>query len=261
MPAWADLAAPELRDLARKDAVVLCPVASLEQHGPHLPAGTDSLIGDAVCRAACARAQTPAVSLPPLWTGLSEHHFPFGGTISLDATPFLAVLRGIARSLRASGFRRLFLVNTHGGNTEAVALAAREIGFEMGMPVVAASPWRIAAAEIARLLDRQGGVQHACEAETSVLLHLAPHLVHADRIANSLAEGGISAGEVFARPLSFAERAPKTGVRGDPRAASAEKGAAILAALAEGVACAIDDPALWRAPDLVWRPGRGLEPL
>ena len=52
MPAWADLAAPELRDLARADAVVLCPVASLEQHGPHLPVWTDSLIGDAVCRAA-----------------------------------------------------------------------------------------------------------------------------------------------------------------------------------------------------------------
>ena len=261
MPAWADLAAPELRDLARADAVVLCPVASLEQHGPHLPAWTDSLIGDAVCRAAADRAATPSVSLPPVWTGLSEHHFPFGGTISLDSAALFAVLRGIARSLQACGFRRLFLVNTHGGNTEAVALAARDLAVEFAMPVVAASPWRIAAAAIARILTAQSGVQHACEAETSLLLHLAPQLVHADRIADSLSEGGIAAGEVFARALSFAERAPRTGVRGDPRAATAEKGAAILDALAAGVAQAVDDASLWRRPDPVWRAGRGLDPL
>ncbi|MCS6930769.1 MAG: creatininase family protein [Acetobacteraceae bacterium] len=261
MPAWADLAAPELRDLARADAVVLCPVASLEQHGPHLPTATDSLIGDAVCRAASDRTASPSVALPPVWTGLSEHHFPFGGTISLDHAALFAVLRGIARSLRACGFRRLFLVNTHGGNTEAVALAAREIAAEFAMPVVAASPWRIAAAEVARLLDRQGGVQHACEAETSLLLHLAPRLVHAERIAGSLSEGGVAAGEVFARALSFAERAPRTGVRGDPRAATAGKGAAILEALAAGLARAVDDASLWRDPDPVWRAGRGREPL
>lgn len=261
MPAWADLAAPELRALAAADAVVLCLVASLEQHGPHLPVWTDSLIGDAVCRAASDRSTTPCVSLPPVWTGLSEHHFPFGGTISLDSSALFAVLRGIARSLRANGFTRLFLINTHGGNTEAVALAARELAFEFGMPVVAASPWKIAAATIAPVLTAQSGVQHACEAETSLLLHLAPHLVHADRIAGSLSEGGIAAGEVFARALSFAERAPRTGVRGDPRAATAEKGAAILDALASGVARAVDDAALWRTPDPVWRAARGLDPL
>ena len=259
MPAWADLAAPELRDLARADAAVLCPVASLEQHGPHLPVWTDSLIGDAVCRAASDLAASPSVSLPPVWTGLSEHHFPFGGTVSLDSAALFAVLRGIARSLRACGFGRLFLVNTHGGNTEAVALAARDLAAEFAMPVVAASPWKIAAAAVAPLLERQSGVHHACEAETSLLLHLAPHLVHADRIADSPSEGGIAAGEVFARALSFAERAPRTGVRGDPRAATAEKGRAILAALAGGVAGAVDDAALWRVPDAVWRPGRGLE--
>jgi len=261
MAAWADLAAPELRDLARADAVVLCPVASLEQHGPHLPTWTDSLIGDAVCRAASDRAATPAVALPPVWTGLSEHHFPFGGTISLDSSALFAVLRGIARSLLACGFRRLFLVNTHGGNTDAVALAARDLAFEFGMPILAASPWKIAAAAVAQILTAQSGVQHACEAETSLLLHLAPHLVHADRIAGSLSEGGIAAGEVFARALSFAERAPGTGVRGDPRAATAAKGAAILEALAAGVARAVDDASLWRQPDAVWRGGRGLDPL
>lgn len=261
MPAWADLAAPELRALAAADAVVLCPVASLEQHGPHLPVWTDSLIGDAVCRAASDRAKTPCVSLPPVWTGLSEHHFPFGGTISLDSSALFGVLRGIARSLVACGFRRLFLVNTHGGNTEAVALAARELAVEFGMPVVAASPWKIAAAAVAPLLTEQSGVQHACEAETSVLLHLAPHLVHAGRIAGGVPQGGIAAGEVFARALSFAERAPVTGVRGDPRAATAEKGAAILDALASGVARAVEDASLWRQPDPVWRAGRGLEPL
>jgi creatinine amidohydrolase len=129
------------------------------------------------------------------------------------------------------------------------------------MPVIAASPWRIAASAVAQILTAQSGVQHACEAETSLLLHLAPHLVRADRIAESVSEGGIAAGEVFARALSFAERAPRTGVRGDPRAATAEKGAAILEALASGVARAVEDASLWRQPDPVWRAGRGLDPL
>jgi creatinine amidohydrolase len=82
---WERLTAPELRALAERNAVVVVPVASLEQHGPHLPVWTDSFIGHSVSvRAAELCADLPAVVTPPMWLGLSEHHFPFGGTISLD---------------------------------------------------------------------------------------------------------------------------------------------------------------------------------
>jgi creatinine amidohydrolase len=90
---WDRLTAPELRALAAQDAVVVLPVASLEQHGPHLPVWTDSFIGHAVAVAGAERCgEGKAVVLPPMWTGHSEHHFPFGGTISLDYATFAAML-------------------------------------------------------------------------------------------------------------------------------------------------------------------------
>ena len=84
-----------------------------------------------------------------MWMGLSEHHFPFGGTVSLDYATFHAVLRCVVRSLRADGFGRLFIVNGHGGNIEPLAVSARELAHEFGVPVVATTWPNAAPAEIA----------------------------------------------------------------------------------------------------------------
>jgi creatinine amidohydrolase len=255
---WERLTAPELRDLAARDALVVLPVASLEQHGPHLPVWTDSFIGHAVCvRAAELAADLPAVVLPPLWTGLSEHHFPFGGTVSLDYPTFHAVLRCVVRSILAGGFRRLFLVNSHGGNIDALAVSARELAHEFAIPVAAATHARLAAAAIAEILETQSSMHHACEAETAVWLALDPAQVRTEKLAETASNGGFAANEAaLSRFWSFAERAPRTGVRGDPRAATAEKGERLLAAMAEAVAKAMRDPALSSPPDAVWTPGR-----
>jgi creatinine amidohydrolase len=100
-------------------------------------------------------------------------------------------------------------------------------------------------------------MQHACEAETSLWLHLDAAQVRRDEIANTIFPGGFSAGDAaVSRFWSFAERAPVTGVRGDPRAATAAKGERILAAMAEALARVMRDPAVWSAPDAVWRAGR-----
>ncbi len=255
---WERLTAPELRALAARDPVVVLPVASLEQHGPHLPVWTDSFIGHAVAVAGAERCgEGAAVVLPPMWTGLSEHHFPFGGTISLDYAAFAAVLRCVARSIMADGFRRLFLLNSHGGNIEPLAVAAREMAHEFAIPVVTTTITKLAPAAIAAALTTQPGMQHACEAETSLWLHLDPGQVRADQVAHSVSPGGFAAGDQAAtRFWSFAERAPITGVRGDPRAATAEKGRAMFEAMADGLAAMLMDPQIWRAPDPVWRPGR-----
>lgn len=253
---WERLTAPELRAFAAADALVLLPVASLEQHGPHLPVWTDSQIGHSTCiRAAkIASAGMPVVVLPPMWLGMSEHHFPFGGTISLDYATFHGVLRCIVRSLQADGFRRLFLVNSHGGNIDPLAVSARELAHEFGMPVCAASIAHLAAARIAEVLERQSGMQHACEAETSLWMAIDPNQVRRDQLEAAVSPGGgVSASSSgVTRFWSFAERAPETGVRGDPRVATAAKGEAILAAMAEALAKAMQDPLLWRTPDAVW---------
>jgi creatinine amidohydrolase len=254
---WERLTAPELRELADRNAVVVVPVASVEQHGPHLPVWTDSFIGHEVAiRAAQLCGDLPAVVTPPMWLGLSEHHFPFGGTISLDYATFAAVLRCIVKSLLADGFSRVMLFNSHGGNIEPLAVSARELAHEFGVPVLTATAPQLAAQQIAAVLTTQPGMQHACEAETSLWLHLDPSQVRHDRIAESFSTAQPKAGGAVTRFRSFAERAPGTGVRGDARAATADKGAAMFEAMAEGLAQELRDTANWSPPDDVWARGR-----
>jgi creatinine amidohydrolase len=257
---WARLTAPEVRALAgRGRALAVLPVGALEQHGPHLPTCTDSLIATALAvRAARLAGPTePALVLPAVWTGLSAEHLPLGGTIALDFAALSGVLRGVVRSLRALGFARLLVVNGHGGNDEALAVCCRELAVEFGFPIVAAMPWRLVPDTLRGVLETQSGVRHACEAETSVMLALAPELVRSERMQPPDA-GGVAADPALSRFWSFAERAPASGVRGDPRSASAVKGEKLLAAMAEALAAAIRDITLWRTPDPVYSPGRGL---
>lgn len=262
---WSRLTAPEIRALAgRGQALAVLPVGALEQHGPHLPVSTDSRIAWelAVRAARLAAADIPVLALPAIWTGMSEHHLPFGGTISLDYAGLAGVLRGVVRSLRAIGFARLLVVNAHGGNDDPLNVACRELAHEFGLPVVAARPWSMIPEVIARVLERQTGVHHACEAETSVMLALAPELVRTELLdaAATQAPGAVAARPALSRFWSFAERAPGSGVRGDPRPATAAKGETLLAAMVEALAAAMRDETLWRAPDNVWASGRGLPP-
>lgn len=261
---WSRLTAPEIRTVAADpDALVVLPVGSLEQHGPHLPTITDTRTAwEAAIRA--ARVATAdgvrVLVLPGLWTGMSEHHLPFGGTISLTYAEFHGVLHGVARSLRALGFSRLLIVNGHGGNENPLSVAVRELAVEFGMAIVAVSPWDVAAASIMTLMETEGGPMHACEAEASVMLAMAPDIVRADRFEEAVRQAPPAAkGRAgFSRFWSFAERAPVTGVRGDPRPATAAKGEAMLDAMAKALAGAMADKTLWRRPDPVWTPGRGL---
>jgi creatinine amidohydrolase len=264
---WTRLTGPEIRAVAaRPGALAILPVGSLEQHGPHLPVITDTRTAwEVSLRAArLASPETPVLVLPGMWTGMSEHHLPFGGTITLDYETFHAVLRGITRSLRALGFARLLIVNGHGGNVEPLAVSARELAHEYGLPVVATTPWSIpeAAAAVAALMESASAVQHACEAETSVMLAMTPDTVKTDKFEEAVRQAppAIPGRPGFSRFYAFSERAPATGVKGDPRPATAEKGEKMLDALAAAVADAFTDTNLWRTPDAVWSPARGQGP-
>jgi len=249
---WAALTAAEIQArAARPGAVLILPVASVEQHGPHLATGVDMVLCGGVARRTAMRLMErgiPAVVAPCQWMGLAEHHMGFGGTFTLDVDTFRAVLRCLVRSAARHGFRRVFIVNGHGGNTETVAVAAMELGFDLGVAVAAATYWLACAEPFGRILERQPNVLHACEGETSMMMVLAPASVRTERIAQAVPEGGpvglggMPPGVVRRRP--FRDLTP-TGVIGDPRAASAEKGEAMLAAAAERLSAAIADPALW----------------
>lgn len=259
---WARMTAPELKALAMSGkALAILPAGALEQHGPHLPVIVDTASANAASLAAAQEvaADMPVAVLPPLWMGMSEHHLPFGGTISLDYAAYRAVLAAIVRSLKAIGFARLLIVNGHGGNIEGLNLSARELAVEYDMPIATIMPWMNARAEITALME-SAAPGHACEGETSLMLAIAGDVVRTEKfeeaasstIAPTNAPPGVS------RFYSFAERAPQTGVMGDPRKATAAKGEAVLAIHKRLVVEAIRNERVWSQPDAVWQEGRGL---
>ena len=246
---WAELKAAELQALAAQGAIVVVPVASIEQHGPHLPVMTDSLLCSTVARRGAARAvapeRRPVVVAPTVWSGLSEHHMPFGGTLSLDFPTFSALLGGVCRSLARHGFGRVLLLNGHGGNEAALHVIVEQLSPAFEGVLACANYWHLAALEFAQILERQPGVQHACEAETSMVLALRPELVDPTRFAEAKFEAGKRPGGAAYRWQSFAARTA-SGVLGDPTAASAEKGERLLEAAAAALAQLLHDEPFWQ---------------
>lgn len=246
--AWAHLTAAEIQARALPETVVLIPTASIEQHGPHLATGTDMWLASAVAARAAARlvaAGTPALVTPCIWSGLAEHHMAFGGTLTLDEAGFAAVVGGVARSVARHGFRRICLVNGHGGNVEAVATAAIVLTRSLGVPVVGVTYWLAAAPAFAAILETQPNVMHACEAETSMVLALHPGAVRPDALDRAIPRRATPpAPPGFKRHRGFAEMT-ETGVLGDPRAASAAKGERLLEAAAARLAEELARPELW----------------
>ena len=179
---WNRLTAPELRDLALRDAVVLLPVGSTEQHGAHLPTGVDDFLAAEVCRrAAVAAAPLPVVVAPSVSCGLAEHHMPFGGTLTLSLPTFHALLRDICGSILRAGFRRILLVNGHGGNVTALHALVNELTVELQAPIAVTSYFTAGREVIANTLETQRHLMHACEGETSMALAAFPDLVRTEK--------------------------------------------------------------------------------
>lgn len=251
---WRKLRAEQLREKAREDAIVILPVASLEQHGPHLPVEVDSILGETVARrtadAVAARGQ-PVLVLPVLWTGLSEHHMSFGGTVTLDNATFAALVEGVVRSVLRHGFRRIVLLNAHGGNENALRTITDDLTPKLRVPIVQFTYWYAAAVAIAKILETQGGLQHACEAETAMMMAVRPELVATDRIPLARANTTPDLQDVVGGGVymwrSIGSRSG-SGVIGNPEAASVEKGERLFAAIATALADKLCNPELWALP-------------
>ena len=247
---WMRLTFAELNARAAEGALVIVPVASLEQHGPHLATGVDIICANGVAQRVARRmaaAGRAVVVTPCVWTGLAEHHVAFGGTVTLDFATFSAVLKGVVRSAARAGFKRVMLLNGHGGNAEAVAVIAGECQAECGIAVAAGTYWHLAGDAFAPILERQSNVMHACEAETSMVMTLLPDAVRAERLGEAYGphstrpEGQPAA---MIRRRSFRD-VTASGVIGDARSASAEKGEALLEAAAERIADELSNARLW----------------
>jgi creatinine amidohydrolase len=245
---WPDLPALSSR-------IFVVPLGSLEQHGKHLPVFTDSLIiGHIADRIEELRSSDIAL-LPVQWLGHSPHHRRFG-CVSLDLTPYVEMIRGICRSLVHMGARRILLLNGHGGNDIPCKAALRELKSEFeslrDLYIAYAAYWNLASAEFTAIRESpSGGMGHACEMETSILLHRDPELVDMTKAVR----GGPSEEHGF-RTIDMLKSQPffminefdefsETGVIGMPDFADSEKGARFLEAATQAVARFLDEFAQW----------------
>ena len=230
---WARLRADELCKYAQDDTVVILPVAALEQHGPHLPVMVDSRLAEEVSKrtASLGRAKgIPIITLPVVWHGLSEHHMPFGGTVTLTSNTFFLIVRDLIKSISRHGFSKFLILNGHGGNITAAEVCAQDISMELSLPIVAATYWLEAADRFAKILETQTNVMHACEAETSMMMALEPNLV-VDSLLNE-AKGPMKLDFLNAGKGSYRWRSlthvTSNGVIGDPSHSSSAKGEQLL---------------------------------
>lgn len=236
---WADLTAPELNALATRGACVLVPVGSTEQHGPHLVTGTDSILVSEVCERA-AQAMTAqghaCVVAPTLWFGLANHHIDFGGTFTLSLATYSMLLADICASICSAGFSDIVLVNGHGGNMAALTAITNEIAVQSDHPIYTTTYFIEAAAEINALLETQSGLQHAGEAETSMIWAISPQRVRIGSLVNGPNFDLQTVLQPQLRRFETFSALTPNGVSGQARNASPEKGEALLAASANVLA-------------------------
>lgn len=202
--------------------------AATEQHGPHLPEATDSLLGEELaCR--LARALGDALVAPVIRVGCSEHHMGFPGTVTIDGELLMRLLDAYVASLRAHGFRRLVVFSSHGGNVPTLAEWKRHQAQEV-VVVDDLAGYEAAMLRAVRAFGRNdAGGPHADLTETSAMLATHAHLVQSEHAVPGRQEP-VALWEVFEGNLR--SLAPN-GVLGDPRGATAEMGEAVLRAITE----------------------------
>jgi creatinine amidohydrolase len=237
---------PKVAALSKAMPVVV-PIAAVEQHGGHLPVFTDSMLLGEVVRRAAERLGDRVVWTPLLWLGNSHHHLDFPGTLSASPRTYLDVLGDLIDNLAFHGFRRIVLLNGHGGNIvpagQAVFEARQRYRTRDDLLLLSTTYWSLGSrpreADASFVQDRMG---HACEWETSMILALAPHLV-----------GDLEPIEPvpFGNPFEPGSRGWITKDRsvpghiGDPRRASAEKGETLFRLFSADVAAFLERVIAW----------------
>jgi creatinine amidohydrolase len=224
---------PELRQVSRAGALVLAPIAAVEQHSRHLAVLTDTVLVTGVAEAVERRLPDSVALLPTLWFGASHHHLRFGATLSASVDVHIDLLCDLLTPLLDDGWRRVLLLNGHGGNIDTMQTALRRLQPRYRDRILAAaSYWDLAAAELAALAEGpRKSMGHACEFETSMMLALRPDLVRREQIRDDPPRE-----EAALRGLYLAEdmkQRTNHGAVGYPELATAEKGRAFLGAAVE----------------------------
>lgn len=237
---YEDLTWPEMQTAIAHQPVILLPFGAIEDHGPHLPLNTDNLIVEAICRETARRIPGEALVMPLIAYGLDEHHMDFPGTISVEMHTLLSYVVDVATSVARHGFTYLLIVNGHGSNAPIADLAARRVVLETEIVCGAISPNAAVDPTLAEPTlsqmrrSRPGGIAHACEYETAMMLYLRPDLVQMDKAVREVGQLKFSYFNWdHPEPSALAwqdwwSRLSESGVCGDPTAATAEFGQALF---------------------------------
>ena len=180
---------PEINDAIAANRVVVCPVGSTEQHGPHLPLDVDVVCPCGIAAAAAHLIPEQVLVMPPVVHGYAAHVMDFPGTTNIHWRHFIDGIVDIGASLAYHGFKKIVFLNGHGSNAPNLDLAARRVNLETDAECIACSWWNLLTVDPDFLPGWResrfpGGIAHACELETSVYLHLDEDNVRKDRIVD-----------------------------------------------------------------------------
>jgi len=234
---FTDLTQPEIAAQLEKNPLVLLPAGSVEQHGPHLPAGTDIFAANVISHAVAERMDGLVIPATPL--GVTPMHMPFEATITLSPDTYMRVVKEACVSTAQHGAKYLLILNWHEGNIPSLAIAAESLHRDFGMTVVTVQACYVAA----ELYGHEcNGLTHGGEIEALAVLAHRPDLVHLDRIDYSSDHQHGRKMDKLRRTRSYQpvltdiRSIAPTGWYGSPEHATAEKGSRMLNDIADSIA-------------------------
>lgn len=242
---YDDLTWPEINEAAEAGKVVLLPVGSTEQHGPHLPLDTDNFLARSVCLQAAVLAPRELLVMPTVPYGYNEHAIDFPGTVHVRHDVFIAYCLDVVTSVAYAGFDRIAIVDGHGSNEHLCEFIARRATLETDALVASCTWWGLGAEAFEKVRESgRGGASHACELETSAYLYLEPARVQQDKIedhyggasgapGSRFLGGDLTRGSGPVKLIRWTSSATPNGVSGAPSLASADKGRAVVGGAAE----------------------------
>jgi creatinine amidohydrolase len=234
---FSDLTQPEIAEQFKKNPLVILPAGSVEQHGPHLPAGTDSFVANLISEELAARMD--GLVLPGPAVGVTPMHMPYEGTVTFSPDTYIRVVTELCASTAVHGAKSLLIVNWHEGNIPSLAIAAEDLHRKHGMTVVTVQACYVAADLFG---EECNGLTHGGEIEALAVLAYRPELVHLDRIDYSSDHDRGHLMDKLRRTRSYQpvltdirDIAP-TGWYGKPEKATEERGVAMLENIADSIA-------------------------